>query len=190
MTSEGDKQGKSDSEPEYKKMGVMVGTVSAVFAVLTAIHTLTGFNPLKELFPEVKPTPSVTTMVLNSPTADASPTYRARRIVEDETTATTTTRPARHDFRVHSSQFDGPCGESWCSVSAVFRNVGGPGSGSATFYVLWPDRYAYLARCSVALPTTAENGFTSARCTASSVELQKYFRAYSSGVRLDVKVDG
>lgn len=189
MTSEGGKKGKSDDEPEYKKWGVKVGTVSAVFAVLTGVYTLTGLNPLKEVLSSSKAASSVTTPAPASPMVAVIPTYQPERIVPDEPT-TTTTRPAPPAFRVHTTQFDGPCGDTWCSASAVFRNTGGPGSGSATFYVLWPDRYVYLARCSVALPSTSEDGFTSSRCTASSVELQNYFRTYNGGVRLEVIVDG
>ncbi|WP_235213421.1 hypothetical protein [Amycolatopsis sp. MJM2582] len=75
-------------------------------------------------------------------------------------------------------------------MSAVFRNNGGTGSGSATFFVLWPDKFSYLAQCSVVLPRTGENDFTSAGCVASSAQLQNYFRTHRGGtVRLYVKTE-
>lgn len=175
-----------DTEPEYKKWGVVIGTISGLVSVMVGIHALTGINVPKEILGGDGP-PSTTTRIETTTTTP----YVAPPAEEFETTTTTTTTTvALPDFRVHSSQFDGPCGDSWCAVSAVFRNVGGTGTGAATFYVLWPDRYEYLARCSVALATTAQGAFTRAQCTASSVPLQQYFRAYTSGVRLEVKVDG
>ncbi|WP_394362519.1 hypothetical protein [Amycolatopsis sp. SB7-3] len=93
-------------------------------------------------------------------------------------------------FQVRSSQWNGPCNENACSMSAVFRNNGGTGSGSATFFVLWPDKFSYLAQCSVVLPRTGENDFTSAGCVASSAQLQNYFRTHRGGtVRLYVKTE-
>lgn len=75
-------------------------------------------------------------------------------------------------------------------MSAIFRNNGGTGNGSATFYVLRPDVNEYLAYCSAVLPTTYENSVTTAGCTASSSQLQQFFRSYPSGtVRMYVQVN-
>lgn len=70
-----------------------------------------------------------------------------------------------------------------------FPQSRGKGSGSATFYVLRQDENTYLARCSVVLPSTSENGLTKVGCTASSGHLQRYFQAYRGAtVRMDVRV--
>ncbi|MFE5508816.1 hypothetical protein ACFQ73_39970 [Amycolatopsis japonica] len=178
----GEERKKADDEPDYKKWGVIVGTISGVFAILAAVNTLTGFNPLKGL----APSPSSQTTA-SRPLAVTS-TPRTTRTTTEQ--AVRTTPPARPDFQVRSSQWNGPCNENACSMSAVFRNNGGPGSGSATFFVLWPDKFSYLAQCSVVLPRTGENDFTSAGCVASSAHLQNYFRTHRGGtVRLYVKTE-
>ncbi|EME61692.1 hypothetical protein [Amycolatopsis decaplanina] len=161
-------------EPDYKKWGVIVGTVSGVLAILTAVNTLTGFNPLKGLAPSHAREPSV-----SRPLAAVTSVPR-----------TTRTTAARPEFQLHSSQWNGPCNDNACSMSAVFRNNGGTGSGTATFFVLWPDKFTYLAQCSVVLPRTDQNDFTSAGCVASSAQLQSYFRTHPGGtVRLYVKTE-
>lgn len=197
----GDEPKKTDDEPDYKKWGVIIGTVSAVFAILAAVNTLTGFNPLKDFAPSsTSVQPASRTLAAVTSVEETTRTTAARRTREPETTteetevtttrATTTTPPARPEFQVRSSQWNGPCNDNACSMSAVFRNNGGPGSGTATFFVLWPDKFSYLAQCSVVLTRTAQNDFTSAGCIASSVQLQNYFRTHRGGnVRLYVKTE-
>ncbi|RSN55200.1 hypothetical protein DMH01_33300 [Amycolatopsis sp. WAC 04182] len=192
----GDESKKTDDEPDYKKWGVIIGSISGVFAILAAVNTLTGFNPLKGLAPSPtsqtsasRPLAVATSVPRTTPsrttreparTTEKAPTTRAAR----------TTPPARPDFQVRSSQWNGPCNDNACSMSAVFRNNGGTGSGTATFFVLWPDKFSYLAQCSVVLPRTGENDFTTAGCVASSAQLQNYFRTHRGGtVRLYVKAE-
>lgn len=186
----------SDNEPSYKKMSVVVGTVGAVISALVALNGLTGFNPLKHFFPPSSspaPPPTVTTTTFVPIVIDT--TYDSPDSGDyggDESTETTTetTEPPTPDFYVRASEWDGPCGYSWCSMSAIFRNSGGEGSGSATFYVLLPDANQYLARCSTVLQATAEDGVTQAGCTASSANLQGYFQSHpGSTVRMRVQVD-
>lgn len=192
MAVEGDKPPKPDDEPDYKKWGVIVGTISAVFAILAAVNSLTGFNPLKELGPSSSRTPTPTSAPrLAAPTTEAKPTYRPPRTTEVAAERTESTRRAAPEFRLRSAQWTGPCQETACSMSAIFRNYGGEGTGSATFYVLRPDKYEYLAKCSVVLSRTAENDLTDEGCTASSVQLQSWIRSHPGGtVRMEVKVDG
>jgi hypothetical protein len=197
MAVEGDQPPKSDDEPDYKKWGVVVGTVSGVCAILLAVNTLTGFNPFKDIGPGGTPTP--TASALSPPlirTTSEEPTHRPAPTTEEteETTetpeTTETTEPAEPAFHVRSSQWNGPCQISACSMSAVFRNDGGEGSGFATFYVLRPDEYLYLAKCSVVLNRTSGDDLTSAGCTASSGQLQAWIRSHPGGtVRMEVKVD-
>ncbi|MBE1573608.1 hypothetical protein ACFORH_14745 [Amycolatopsis roodepoortensis] len=192
----GDEPKKTDDEPDYKKWGVIVGTISGVFAILAAINTLTGFNPLKGLAPS--PTsqtsasrPLAASVPRTTRTTESRPAREPARATKEPTTrAAGTTPPARPDFQVRSSQWNGPCDDKACSMSAVFRNNGDTGSGTATFFVLWPDKFSYLAQCSVVLPRTGENEFTSAGCVASSAQLQNYFRTHRGGtVRLYVKAE-
>ncbi|AGM05561.1 hypothetical protein [Amycolatopsis keratiniphila] len=189
----GEERKKADDEPDYKKWGVIVGTISGVFAILAAVNTLTGFNPLKGLAPTSasQTTASRPLAVTSTPRATRTTAERATREPAPTTEeAVRTTPPARPDFQVRSSQWNGPCNDNACSMSAVFRNNGGTGSGSATFFVLWPDKFSYLAQCSVVLPRTGENDFTSAGCIASSAQLQDYFRTHRGGsVRLYVKTE-
>ncbi|RSM57231.1 hypothetical protein DMH03_28785 [Amycolatopsis sp. WAC 01376] len=197
----GDEPKKTDDEPEYKKWAVMIGAVSGVLAIFVAVNTLTGFNPFKDPDPSPTSEPPVSRTF-----AAATRAPRTTRTTEPEKTrepvsntdvadvtttqATRTTPPARPEFQVRSSQWNGPCNDNACSMSAVFRNNGGTGSGSATFFVLWPDKFSYLAQCSVALPRTAGDDFTSAGCIASSAQLQDYFRTHRGGtVRLYVKTE-
>ncbi|OXM53107.1 hypothetical protein [Amycolatopsis alba] len=188
-------------EPDYKKWGVIVGTISAVFAILAALNTLIGFNPLQDLAPSKTPDPTVsrplaaeTSAPRTTRTTAETTTDEPETTTEEAETSTTrsteTTPPARPAFQVRSSQWNGPCNDVACSMSAVFRNNGGTGSGTATFFVLWPDKFTYLAQCSVVLSRTAENDFTTAGCIASSAQLQNYFRTHRGGsVRLYVKVE-
>lgn len=192
----GDESKKSDDEPDYKKWGVIIGSISGVFAILAAVNTLTGFNPLKGLAPSPTSQTSasrplaVATSATRLPRATASPPAREPARTTKKAPTTRTTPPARPDFQVRSSQWNGPCDDKACSMSAVFRNNGGTGSGTATFFVLWPDKFSYLAQCSVVLPRTGENEFTSAGCVASSAQLQNYFRTHRGGtVRLYVKAE-
>ncbi len=189
----GEERKKADDEPDYKKWGVIVGTISGVFAILAAVNTLTGFNPLKGLAPTSasQTTASRPLAVTSTPRATRTTAERATREPARTTEeAVRTTPPARPDFQVRSSQWNGPCNDNACPMSAVFRNNGGTGSGSATFFVLWPDKFSYLAQCSVVLPRTGENDFTSAGCIASSAQLQDYFRTHRGGsVRLYVKTE-
>ncbi|MGW5722932.1 hypothetical protein ACWEVP_42645 [Amycolatopsis sp. NPDC003865] len=196
MAVEGDKPPKSDDEPDYKKFGVIIGSISALCAILLAVNTLTGFNPLKDLTTtsSTAAPPSTTVPLLARTSAEwPTPTTEATEETTEapETTATTeTTAPAEPAFHVRSSQWNGPCQTTSCSMSAVFRNDGGPGSGSATFYVLRPDENTYLAKCSVVLYRTAADDFANAGCTASSGQLQLWFRTHPGGtVRMDIRVD-
>ncbi|WP_285487009.1 hypothetical protein [Amycolatopsis taiwanensis] len=174
-----DESGNSDKEPDYKKVGAVISMIGGAVSVLVGLYSLTGFNPLKELFSSS-----------SSSTSAGTSTSTWTVVREERSRPTTTTRPAPPDFSVRSTQWDGPCGYSWCSMSAVFRNNGGVGNGSATFYVLLPDENQYLALCSTVLPTTAEDSVTSAGCTASSGPLQQYFQSHPGGtVRMDVRVD-
>ncbi|MFJ7215850.1 hypothetical protein [Amycolatopsis sp. NPDC098790] len=194
MAVEGDKPPKSDDDPDYKKFGVIIGSISAVCAILLAVNTLTGFNPLKDLTTKssTAAAPS-TTVPLLARTSVERPTHRPAPTTEEteETTETPrTTAPANPAFHVRSSQWNGPCQTTSCSMSAVFRNDGGVGSGSATFYVLRPDENTYLAKCSVVLYRTAADDFVNAGCTASSGQLQLWFRNHPGGtVRMDIRVD-
>ncbi|MEV6908682.1 hypothetical protein [Amycolatopsis sp. NPDC051071] len=203
MAGEGSTPEKPDDEPDYKKWAVVLGAFSAIFAILAAINTLTGFNPLKDIMPPASstshspPTSSLRVSEAEAPRRTTSATEEADKSTKTSTETTEssettkTTPPSQPDFRVRSSQWDGPCGDSWCSMSAVFLNAGGAGAGSATFYILLPDRDNYLAKCSVVLRSAAENDRTSAGCTASSVQLQTYFGSHRGGtVRMQVKVDG
>ncbi|WP_340688098.1 hypothetical protein LCL61_19135 [Amycolatopsis coloradensis] len=192
----GDEPKKTDDEPDYKKWGVIVGTISGVFAILAAVNTLTGFNPLKGLAPAPASQTSASRPLAAATsvprTTVSRPIREPARTTEEApaTRAARTTPPARPDFQVRSSQWNGPCNDNACSMSAVFRNNGGTGSGTATFFVLWPDKFSYLAQCSVVLPRTGENDFTSAGCVASSAQLQHYFRTHRGGtVRLYVKAE-
>ncbi|UUV30876.1 hypothetical protein NQK81_39970 [Amycolatopsis roodepoortensis] len=189
----GDESKKSDDEPDYKKWGVIIGSISGVFAILAAVNTLTGFNPLKGLAPSPTSQTSASrplAVATSVPRATASPPAREPARTTKKAPTTRTTPPARPDFQVRSSQWNGPCDDKACSMSAVFRNNGGTGSGTATFFVLWPDKFSYLAQCSVVLPRTGENEFTSAGCVASSAQLQNYFRTHRGGtVRLYVKAE-
>jgi hypothetical protein len=58
-------------------------------------------------------------------------------------------------------------------MSAIFRNIGGDGTATATFHVIAADGN-YLADCSVVLQSTVHNGVTSAECTAYNSDLQNY----------------
>ncbi|MFC3452896.1 hypothetical protein [Amycolatopsis speibonae] len=201
----GDEPKKNDDEPDYKKWGIIVGTISAVFAILAAVNTLTGFNPLKDLGPSrtneasaspplaaVTSAPRTTRTTTAKQTSEPTTTTDDDNVEEETTTRAvrTTTPPSRPEFQVRSSQWNGPCNDTACSMSAVFRNNGGTGTGSATFFVLWPDKFTYLAQCSVVLSRTAQSDFTSAGCVASSAQLQNYFRTHRGGtVRLYVKVE-
>ncbi|SDH37017.1 hypothetical protein SAMN05216553_12069 [Lentzea fradiae] len=182
MAGEGDGK-KADSEPEYKKWNVIIGSIGGVLAILTGVQTLTGVDLLKEI--------GVTTSRSAAPATTKTPysAVRAESVRRPEPPVVVTTRPRAPEFHLTSSDWDGPCGEHWCAMSAVFRNYGGHGSGSAVFYVLRQDENTYLARCSVVLPATAENELTKVGCTASSGQLQQYFRAYQGAtVRMDVRV--
>lgn len=196
--------GNSDKEPDYKKLHVIVSIVGGVISVLVGIYSLTGFNLLKEMFSDSHSNSSGSGSSSTTTTEPTEPTWtnsaeESTEISTSTTTETTTTteettessQPSAPSFSVRSEQWNGPCGYSWCTMSAVFRNNGGPGNGSATFYVLLPDVNQYLAKCSAVLPTTDEDEVTSAGCTASSAQLQQYFRTHPGGtVRMDVKVDG
>ncbi|MCR6488894.1 hypothetical protein M8542_39305 [Amycolatopsis sp. OK19-0408] len=197
MAVEGDKPPKSDDDPDYKKFGVIIGSVSAVCAILLALNTLTGFNPLKDLTTKSSTAaPPATSVPLLARTSVEWPTDPPARTTEEteetsETPETTeTTAPAEPAFHVRSSQWNGPCQTTSCAMSAVFRNDGGAGSGSATFYVLRPDENTYLAKCSVVLYRTAADDFVNAGCTASSGQLQLWIRDHPGGtVRMDIRVD-
>lgn len=206
VPEEPDKPAKSDDEPAYKKWNVVVATIGSGVAVLVAINGLTGWNPLKDLTSQSGgASESATSRIQPSTTPEEVPIYdppqRSSEVdeepaddssspPEDAGESTETTAPASPQFQVTSSQWNGPCGDSWCSMSAIFRNLGGEGAGSATFYVLRPDANEYLARCSVVLNTTSENGVTSAGCTASSGWLQAYIRSHpGTTVRMQVTVD-
>src|SRR4051794_28693005 len=126
MAVEGDKPGKTD-EPDYKKWGIVIGTISGIFAILAALNTLTGFNPLKDLSAKAGQSSASATLtsaprLAGTTSEEPEPTHRSVPTTEEttETTPTTeSTRPSRPEFRVRSSQWDGPCRNSACSMSAV-----------------------------------------------------------------------
>ncbi len=198
MAVEGDKPPKSDDEPDYKKFGVVIGSISAGCGILLALNTLTGFNPLKNLTggssTAAAPATSVPLLARTSverPTRRPAPTTEETEETTETPRTTATTAPANPAFHVRSSQWNGPCQPSSCSMSAIFRNDGGAGSGSATFYVLRPDENTYLAKCSVVLYRTAADDFVNAGCTASSGTLQAWIRSHPGGtVRMDIRVEG
>src|SRR5947199_9223822 len=48
MAGEGDEPKKPDDDSGVKKWSLIIGVVSGVLAILVAVNTLTGFNPVKE----------------------------------------------------------------------------------------------------------------------------------------------
>jgi hypothetical protein len=192
-----DGSGSSDNEFDYKKLAVVVGIFCGVLSALAALNSLTGFNPLHGLFPSSPPTRSeaapftTTEAPVETTTVELGPATPWETETTETTTQTTeTTELSQPAFYVQSSQWDGPCGYYACSMSAVFHNNGGEGSGSATFYVMLPDVNQFLASCFAVLPTTSEEGVTTAGCTASSGPLQQYFQSHpGTTVRMYVTVN-
>ncbi|MFC5117163.1 hypothetical protein ACFPN7_24765 [Amycolatopsis halotolerans] len=211
MAGEGDEPKKPDDDSGFKKWSLIIGVVSGVLAILVAVNTLTGFNPLKEWIspPTSKNTPvsgaagdsvagagraQATDTLAGTPptspvrTVEITPSTAPRSTLETPDSPSTTV-PAEPAFQVRSSQWDGPCQGSACTMSAIFRNDGGPGTAVATFFVLLPDRYTFIAKCSVILGYTEQNGFTNAGCTADSAQILTYFRDHPGGtVRMQVKI--
>lgn len=170
-----DEPGESDGNSDSKRLAAYLGVLGAIVSILVGVNSLTGVNPLG-WFVHSSPT---TTAIL-TPTRRDTPTWTATSTTTrttatttttERTTLTTTTTTAATPplFLVDSQQFSAPCSSAGCGMSAIFRNIGGFGSGTATFYLMPDDgSYTYLALCTAVIPGTNYHGFASAGCNAYS----------------------
>lgn len=142
----------------------MIGIVAGIIGILVGLNALTGFNPLKDII-DPKPSPSV---------APPKPSREGPPLLS-----------------VASQDWNGPCREGSCAVTAIIRNRGGAGGGVARFRIISTDgKDTELASCSAIVPAILRNGSASVGCTAYSAQLSRYFSDSSSAtVRMRVTVD-
>ena len=186
--------GNSGGESDYKKFSAFVGVVGSVIAVLTGLNALTGFNPLKDLVNEsTTTTPAPTTTPVRPWVPPLTVAPRPTWTPPPPPVLTTTAKPLwlqNTNFYATSTQWGGPCGLAGCSMSAIFRNIGGAGQATATFYIIPNDgNNQYVAQCSVVIPYTSYEGLTTAGCTAYNGGYQQYIRTHPGMTfRMNVQV--
>ncbi|MFC5106169.1 hypothetical protein [Kibdelosporangium philippinense] len=171
-------------EPPYKKWSTIVGAIGAVAAALVAVHTLTGWNPLKDMTSSKgSATTTARVPVVNEADALTRDTYTKQPTWTRTTPPTTTTTRQRPDFTVVTVEWNGNCDRSYgCPMKAIFRNDGGWGTATATFDVMHnDDPNHYAARCNTVIPSVENGSVTAAGCTANSPWLQDYLRAHRGG---------
>ena len=179
----------ANDEPDSKKWVTGIVVVSGLIGGMVGLNSLTGWNPLKDLLP-----PSTSTTRTTATATTSSPPWSPQLYVPPAPPPPTTTwtstvtttrsstppesRPA--SFSVDSVEWNGPCSfDAGCPMKAIFRNNGGLGSRSATFYVMQAGTpNTAVAQCSVVIPSTWPGNVTTTGCAANSGWLQQFQRAH------------
>ena len=90
-----------------------------------------------------------------------------------------TSVPVAPEFVLVSSNWTGGCTPlNGCPMAATFKNLGGPGSSSVTFYVVMDGNNVALSSCTTAIPHADTGETVSASCTADTGPLGQFIADY------------